>query len=479
MNLLKFVSTALLSILAIDAQALHPDGLNYNASKSNTGNLFISDGTNCTTLVVATDANGNVTGTTTTTAPCGVANGENLIWTFTPQAQIPQVVTQIPQFVDGASWQTTLGIVNTTPSAASASLNCYQETGQGDTSTQAWNPPFIQGSNTQNLGVPAGGTLFLDTPGTSSTLAVGWCQVTASDGVQVYSKFTWSATNGGQGIASASASGSDILVPFDNTNGSSTAIALANTEAMPLGVSVSFQFTDGTTAQSSIALLPLGHSAFLFPQKFPATAGKRGLCELLITATGTKSGGLKGPLALVPLQFNAVNNFSNAQAYPVNNGPIISALDPLMCVQNPLLSACPNPVFQLLTLNANFGAAGAAGSPVVINITPGANGTYNAAISGTINASAVNGSFLSGTLSTGAGGQVIFNFSTPGTGSSFSGGSLSLAFTETGLDSAIGQAVGTVAGQMTLTQAGVGSGLLTGTSTASINYNSSKSNSGN
>jgi hypothetical protein len=69
----------------------------------------------------------------------------------------------LPQIADGGNWRTAIVLVNTTSSAATASLTFFQDTTGG--ATKSWNPLFLETSNTQSLPVPAGGTLFLHTPG--------------------------------------------------------------------------------------------------------------------------------------------------------------------------------------------------------------------------------------------------------------------------------------------------------------------------
>lgn len=434
-------------------------GLNYNASKSNTGNLVVSDGTNCTAVATSLDVNGNVTGTNSTVTTCSVPNGVYFVPTTAAQSVSP-VATVIPQFVDGGSWQTTLGIINTTPSAATAFLSCYQETSAGDSSTAIWVPPFVQGSNTESISLAAGATLFLDTPGTAATLTEGWCQVSASDGVQVYSKFTWNYTNGGQGIAPAVASGSDILVPFDNTNGGQTGIALANTSSSSQTITVVFQVTGGAISQSTITLMPNGHKAFLFPTQFAASAGQRGIAEFIAKSSGSTQSPTKGVLSLIPIQFNSVDNFTTAQAYPVSNGPILSAPDPMQCIQTPSGPGCPNPLFLLVTVNANFaGAGGLAPSPFVINITPDSNGNYTASLSGTINGTPVSGSLSGKYLNPNT--PWVFNIVVPGA-STFNGGQIALTLSDVAIDASTGTGTAAVTGTMTLNQANVGSGQISG-----------------
>ena len=251
---------------------LRPRATNVvNTSRSNVKGNLISNGTSCTTIGISLDANLNVTGSTSTTAPCSVPAG---VYPFNPPSLPSSPVTLfIPQFVDGGDWQTTLVLANTTASAATASVTFYQETGAGGGATEPWTPTFLEGSSTQNLNLAAGATLFLHTAGTSPTLTQGWGEAIASDGVQVYAVFR--TTPGGQGTAPAVAIGNHVLVPYDNTSGNVTSMAVANPTNASETVSVSFQSAGGAISRASLTFPANGHQAFTFPTQFPGTANGR------------------------------------------------------------------------------------------------------------------------------------------------------------------------------------------------------------
>jgi len=365
---------------------------------------------------------------------------------------VPKV---IPQFVDGAGWETTLVFTNTTASTATASVSFYQETAVGDGSTQAWNPTFLEGSSTQNLSLAGGATLFLHTPGTSSTLAEGWGQATVSDGVEVYAVF--STKGGGQGTSPAVINANHILLPFDNTPGNVTAIAVANPTAVSETVFASFQSEGGAISQSSITIPPQGHKALLLPAQFAATAGNHGLAEFY-----TANGGI----SLIGLQSGAGNFFTTAQTYPQSAATIIGAPDPEACWINPFSPPCPQPAI----LATSF-AATIASIPVQIVITPGTNaGTYNAEVSGTGNGATVSGSFVGGTATASA-GQSTFTFTSVSPGSTFGSGSLKFTLAETSFDAAAGVAVGNATGSLTLNN--LGTTAISGPYTAVVSVQSS------
>jgi hypothetical protein len=77
-----------------------------NTSRSNVKNNLISNGTSCTTIGINLDANLNVTGSTSTTAPCNTPAG---VYPFSlPALPSSPVTSVVPQVVDGGGWQTTL-----------------------------------------------------------------------------------------------------------------------------------------------------------------------------------------------------------------------------------------------------------------------------------------------------------------------------------------------------------------------------------
>src|SRR5262249_44919729 len=125
----------------------------------------------------------------------------------------------IPQIADGGGWQTTLVLANTSASSAIGSLTFFQETTGG--ATQRWSLPFLETGSTENLALPAGGTLFLHTAGTAAVTAVGWGQLQGSSAISAYAIFTQRVLGRLEqdGTSLATGSATRFLVPFDNTNG--------------------------------------------------------------------------------------------------------------------------------------------------------------------------------------------------------------------------------------------------------------------
>lgn len=409
---------------------------------------IVSDGKTCVTTQFLYHDDGSSAGTNVTSAPCSLSAGSYGPFAIVAGPNLPNTGTSaVSQFVDGAGWQTTLVLTNKTASTATANLSFFQETAAGDGSTQPWNPTFLEGNSTRDLRLAGGATLFLNTPGTGSTLAQGWGQATASDGVEIYAVF--SRTGGGQGTAPAAIIGHHIMLPYNNTPGNVTAVAVTNPTNASETVSVSFQSASGSISRSSITIPGMGHKAFLLPAQFAGTAGAHGVAEFF-----TANGGI----SLIGLQSGPGDFFTTAQAYPISGPIVIGGPDLEACWINPF-PPCAQPPFLLTTFSATIST-----SPVQIVITPGTGGTYNAAVSGTVNGATVSGSFVGGSITNLATNPspITFVFTSVGPQSTFSSGSLNFALAGTAFDAAADVAVGNVTGSITLNQPNVGGGTISG-----------------
>jgi len=221
----------------------------------------------------------------------------------------------IPQIADGGGWQTTLVVGNTTSSATTASIGFFQDIGSG--ATQNWNPPFIEGGSTQNLALPAGGTIFLHTSGTAAATTAGWAQVQSAAGVVAYAIFTQRVPGrtDQDGTSPAAASVTRVLMPYDNTNNFVTSMAIANTTPASESISVGIQPTTGASSQPSPINLPAqGHMAFTVPQQFSTTAGQSGMLEFYVSG---------GSFSVLALRFNPTGSFTTAPVFPETGPPAI------------------------------------------------------------------------------------------------------------------------------------------------------------
>jgi len=237
----------------------------------------------------------------------------------------PRPALIIPQIVDGGDWLTTIVLTNTSASQTVASLNFLQETGGGNVSS--WPLSFVEmvSAQTQEVAIPAGRTVFLHTLGTAAATTIGWAQLLemdASSPVAAYAIYTQRVPGRSDqdGTAPAAAAATRILVPFDNTGGAVTSMAICNCgPTSTTSISVGIRTAAATTQVTAIALPPNGHTSFTFPTQFPATAEQSGLAEFYATS---------GSFSIIALKFNS-GAFTTVPVYSFMTGsPIIVASAP-------------------------------------------------------------------------------------------------------------------------------------------------------
>jgi hypothetical protein len=225
--------------------------------------------------------------------------------------------TTVAQVADGDVWQTTFVLTNTTAATAHASMVFYKDT--TNFATQPWSLTFLeQGISPALVTLAAGQTLLLHTPGPSPTLTQGFGQIVADPGVQVYAIFTKRPLGFPAQVGTSEAVGSAtrILVPFDNTGGNVTALALVNSGSGSQTINVNIRTTGGTVTQTTLPAIPgQGHAAFVFPTQFPSTAGVSGTAEFY-TSSGT--------FAILALSFTPAGSLTTAPTYNQSGPPIIS-----------------------------------------------------------------------------------------------------------------------------------------------------------
>lgn len=230
--------------------------------------------------------------------------------------QSAQTLT-LPHVVDGGGWQSTIVLTNTSVAGASATLIFHADTTAGN--TQSWTPPFVETSSTAGLVLISGSSLFLHTMGTAAALTEGWAELDADAGIVAYVVFTYRlpGQQDDEGTAPAVAATNRILVPYDDSSGYVTGIAIVNPTGTAQDIAVGFQTTTGAVAFGALpSVPPFGHMAFVLSQQFPVIAGHVGLAEFY-SATGN--------LSMIALRFNPTLSFTAAPAYFETGPPLITA----------------------------------------------------------------------------------------------------------------------------------------------------------
>ncbi len=253
-----------------------------------------------------------------TSAPVYSRTGAPVIGAVVTNAPATAPRTQvISQVADGKDWSTTIVLTNTTTANLTGALNFRTSITGGGGATVPWNLAFLENVSTSSFSIPAGSTIFMQTPGTAGDVSQGYAALTADAGVEGYAIFTTRAAGKRQdGTAPAVSASGRLLVPFDNAAGLVTALAIVNPNDGAKSVSVNLRTSDGATGPgASIDLPAQGHIAVVMPTLFPETAGKRGLAEFYVSS---------GTIAFIALRFSGSGAFASAPAYFESGAPIIT-----------------------------------------------------------------------------------------------------------------------------------------------------------
>jgi hypothetical protein len=200
------------------------------------------------------------------------------------------------QVVDGEVWKTTFTLLNLGTSPAGFTLYLYGDNGQPlnfDTN--------LGTNNTFSGGIPAGGSLVIETLGTKPLLSQGWGLLRPDPGAVISGSAVFRARRTGLPDLEASVPGDGgtrnrMALPYDHIT-TVNGIALVNPGSFST-ITVTVVFRDESGAQivqDSFQMPPLGHDAIVMTQQYPQTIGHRGTME--ISTPGF-------PISVLGLRFN-------------------------------------------------------------------------------------------------------------------------------------------------------------------------------
>ncbi|MDP9113895.1 MAG: Ig domain-containing protein [Acidobacteriota bacterium] len=265
-----------------------PPGLSFSSAGTITGTPT-SSGTLSFTLQVTDSAS------TTVSQAFSLAIGNSL--TFSSAFRIPHLL-------DGAGWTTRISIVNIDQVPVTYTFHFW-----GDNGAAMPFPIVNQAPGVLSGTLAPGASFFAQSPGTSSTLMQGWAEIATSGQIGLTSIFQFSigSSRDSQGSSIASFSGSSFLMPFDNTQGNVTAVAIANTNAaQPLTVTMNYVTDGGAQTTTSIVLAPHAHQAFVTTTNNPAVSGFRGAIHFSAPTAD---------IAVMGLEFTAAGAFTSLGAF--------------------------------------------------------------------------------------------------------------------------------------------------------------------
>jgi hypothetical protein len=265
-----------------------PQGLSFSSSGAITGTPT-SSGTLSFAVQVADSTS------TTVTQTFSITIGSSL--TFSSAFRIPQIV-------DGAGWVTRISIINTDQVPVTYTFHFWGDSGAAIPFPIVNHAPGVLSGT-----LAPGASFFAQSAGTSTSLMQGWAEIATSGQIGLTSIFQFStgSPRDSQGSSIASLSGSSFLMPFDNTQGNVTSVAIANTNAtQPLTVTMNYVTDSGAQSSTSMVLQPHAHQAFVVTTNNTLVVGTRGAVQFSAPTPD---------IAVMGLEFTAAGAFTSLGAF--------------------------------------------------------------------------------------------------------------------------------------------------------------------
>lgn len=228
----------------------------------------------------------------------------------TPETPSSSAVRQVfAQIADGGGFNTLLTLQNNNPAAVTAHLRFHRAVAGGAGATEVWEPPFEGSTSTTGIVIPAGGTYAVRTAGIGDAPTSGWAEVESSapvSGSAVFSFRPGQAIPQEASVALKAGQMAGFYLPFDNTLGFVTSVALANIDANTVArLPVVLRDESGAIlGEETIEIPASGHLAFETVNRLAATAGKRGSAEFAIQS---------GYVVAIGLRFSPAGPFTSFQ----------------------------------------------------------------------------------------------------------------------------------------------------------------------
>jgi hypothetical protein len=206
------------------------------------------------------------------------ASGSGTVWT--PSAHTvgtPSYSGSFAHFASGSGWETILTLVNKGTTSAQTVINFYDESGNPSTVPL----DFPQGAAPTNAAtysqtIAPGAVAVIESQG-GTNLSVGSVELLADGKVSGFLIFRYLPTVQEAAVNLQVQNASTYTLPFDNTAGISTGIALSSSSLTPAAVGVLVLDDKGATLATDTITLPgRGHTSFVLGTHYSATGNVRG-----------------------------------------------------------------------------------------------------------------------------------------------------------------------------------------------------------
>ena len=187
------------------------------------------------------------------------------------------------------SFATQFTLVNLGTGTAPATMNFFDDNG---------NPLMVPLSMPQTGGaittsaltqtLAPGASLLIETRGQDTLPAmVGSAQLSTTGNVSGFAIVRWIPLEQEASVPLETRNADAYVLAFDNTDGLTTGLALANVTNQPANVVVNVRDDMGILMQNDTISLPaLGHTSFMLPDTYPTAAGIRGTVEFVTPGGG-------------------------------------------------------------------------------------------------------------------------------------------------------------------------------------------------
>jgi hypothetical protein len=202
------------------------------------------------------------------------------------------------QIASGGGWKTTATIVNLSPARNAVRVAFRGDDGRALSLplvvTQQRAQQTVTASSVDRTLEP-GASLIVESeaPAASATLT-GWAEVASTGPVAGFAIFRYRSPGGSASEGTAELDSgriSTLILPYDNTAGFATGIALVNLTSEAAIVNATIRDDNGTQiGLEAVSLAAMGHTAFNLADRYAITAGQRGIIEFRNQAGGAITG---------------------------------------------------------------------------------------------------------------------------------------------------------------------------------------------
>ena len=208
----------------------------------------------------------------------------------------------------GGGWTTVMTVINTSAAAVPVTVAFHNDDGSALTLPVTTTQQGISQTTTTasvSATINPNATLLISTGDQVASTVVGWADVLSTGSLGGYAIFRSTPQTGSPSegtVPLQSQFPSTITLPYDNTAGFVMGVALANLSTAFANVTVTMWDDSGNQlGTQNLNISGSGHTAFVLPNQFPLTAGKRGIVRFQAT------GGIAG----LGLRFSPFGTFTS------------------------------------------------------------------------------------------------------------------------------------------------------------------------